>query len=246
MHITASEITARSEAMSLELGATYGRLQTALLSPLIDRAFNLLKRKDYKMSSSTKVAPMLALCKVFGTLVQDDFYEELLKELKERMIVSAIHELMTGEKVAVKISYNIMDEIIVGYVIETEDNAKIDAFVDGADPKAVYDSFATTFIQNVLKRHAYELAQQEQDNFMEGLLQQLAGKGAAELDMSDLSDSPDDLDDDYIGKNGVQGEVELEEESPSEKIQKDPNYQGGDIPADLKAELDEEDGQRVS
>ena len=43
--MTATEIIERSAQMALLLGATYGRLQTELLTPLIQRAFNILKRR---------------------------------------------------------------------------------------------------------------------------------------------------------------------------------------------------------
>ena len=43
--MTATEILERSAEMSLLLGATYGRLQTELLTPLIKRAFAILKRR---------------------------------------------------------------------------------------------------------------------------------------------------------------------------------------------------------
>ena len=43
--MTATEVMERSAQMSLLLGATYGRLQTELLTPLIKRAFSILKRR---------------------------------------------------------------------------------------------------------------------------------------------------------------------------------------------------------
>jgi hypothetical protein len=43
--MTATEVLERSAEMSLLLGATYGRLQTELLTPLIQRAFAILKRR---------------------------------------------------------------------------------------------------------------------------------------------------------------------------------------------------------
>lgn len=43
--MTATEVLERSAEMSLLLGATYGRLQTELLTPLISRAFAILKRR---------------------------------------------------------------------------------------------------------------------------------------------------------------------------------------------------------
>ena len=43
--MTATEVVERSAEMSMLLGATYGRLQTELLTPLIKRAFNILRRR---------------------------------------------------------------------------------------------------------------------------------------------------------------------------------------------------------
>lgn len=43
--MTATEVVERSAEMSLLLGATYGRLQSELLTPLIRRAFEILKRR---------------------------------------------------------------------------------------------------------------------------------------------------------------------------------------------------------
>jgi len=43
--MTATEVLERSAEMSLLLGATYGRLQSELLTPLIKRAFKILKRR---------------------------------------------------------------------------------------------------------------------------------------------------------------------------------------------------------
>jgi hypothetical protein len=43
--MTATEVLERSNEMSLLLGATYGRLQTELLTPLIKRAYSVLRRR---------------------------------------------------------------------------------------------------------------------------------------------------------------------------------------------------------
>ncbi len=43
--MTATEIIERSSEMSLLMGATYGRLQSELLTPLIQRAFEILRRR---------------------------------------------------------------------------------------------------------------------------------------------------------------------------------------------------------
>lgn len=43
--MTATEVLERSAEMALILGATYGRLQSELLTPLVKRAFSILKRR---------------------------------------------------------------------------------------------------------------------------------------------------------------------------------------------------------
>ena len=43
--MTATEVLERSSEMTLLLGATYGRLQTELLTPLIKRAYSILRRR---------------------------------------------------------------------------------------------------------------------------------------------------------------------------------------------------------
>ncbi|PJB71425.1 MAG: phage tail protein [Alphaproteobacteria bacterium CG_4_9_14_3_um_filter_47_13] len=43
--MTATEVLERSAEMALLLGATYGRLQSELMTPLIQRAFNILRRR---------------------------------------------------------------------------------------------------------------------------------------------------------------------------------------------------------
>lgn len=43
--MTATEVIERSAEMSLLLGATYGRLQSELLNPLVQRAFSILRRR---------------------------------------------------------------------------------------------------------------------------------------------------------------------------------------------------------
>lgn len=43
--MTATEVIERTSEMSLLLGATYGRLQSELLTPLIQRGFNILRRR---------------------------------------------------------------------------------------------------------------------------------------------------------------------------------------------------------
>ena len=43
--MTATEVIERADEMIMILGATYGRLQSELLTPLIDRAANILRKR---------------------------------------------------------------------------------------------------------------------------------------------------------------------------------------------------------
>jgi hypothetical protein len=73
--MTATEVLERSSEMSLLLGATYGRLQTELLTPLIKRAFSILRRRGE--------IPDIALD---GRLVMIDYRSPLARSQGQRNI----------------------------------------------------------------------------------------------------------------------------------------------------------------
>ena len=74
--MTATEVLERSAEMSLLLGATYGRLQSELLTPLIKRAFSILKRRGE--------IPDISLD---GRLVVVDYRSPLARSQGQRIVV---------------------------------------------------------------------------------------------------------------------------------------------------------------
>ncbi len=77
--MTATEVLERSAEMSLLLGATYGRLQTELLTPLIKRAFAILKRRGE--------IPDIALD---GRLVAVDYRSPLARSQGQRNVQNTL------------------------------------------------------------------------------------------------------------------------------------------------------------
>lgn len=77
--MTATEVLERSAEMSLLLGATYGRLQSELLTPLIKRAFAILKRRGE--------IPDLALD---GRLVSVDYRSPLARYQGQRNVQNTL------------------------------------------------------------------------------------------------------------------------------------------------------------
>lgn len=77
--MTATEVLERSAEMSLLLGATYGRLQTELLTPLIKRAFSILKRRGE--------VPDIALD---GRLVAVDYRSPLARSQGQRNVQNTL------------------------------------------------------------------------------------------------------------------------------------------------------------
>ncbi len=76
---TATEVLERSAEMSMILGATYGRLQTELLTPLIKRAFAILKRRGE--------VPDIALD---GRLVAVDYRSPLARNQGQRNVQNTL------------------------------------------------------------------------------------------------------------------------------------------------------------
>lgn len=77
--MTATEVLERSAEMSLLLGATYGRLQTELLTPLIKRAFTILRRRGE--------IPDIALD---GRLVMIDYRSPLARSQGQRNVQNTL------------------------------------------------------------------------------------------------------------------------------------------------------------
>ncbi len=77
--MTATEVLERSAEMALVLGATYGRLQSELLTPLIKRAFTILKRRGE--------IPDIALD---GRLVELDYRSPLARAQAQRNVQNTL------------------------------------------------------------------------------------------------------------------------------------------------------------
>lgn len=77
--MSATEVLERSAEMSLLLGATYGRLQSELLTPLITRAFSILKRRGE--------VPDIALD---GRLVMVDYRSPLARSQGQRNVQNTL------------------------------------------------------------------------------------------------------------------------------------------------------------
>lgn len=77
--MTATEVLERSAEMSLLLGATYGRLQSELMTPLIKRAFAILKRRGE--------IPDIALD---GRLVMIDYRSPLARSQGQRNVQNTL------------------------------------------------------------------------------------------------------------------------------------------------------------
>ncbi len=77
--MSATEVLERSAEMSLLLGATYGRLQSELLTPLIKRAFSILRRRGE--------VPDISLD---GRLVQVDYRSPLARSQGQRNIQNTL------------------------------------------------------------------------------------------------------------------------------------------------------------
>ncbi len=77
--MTATEVIERSAEMSLILGATYGRLQSELLTPLITRAFSILRRRGE--------VPDIALD---GRLVSVDYRSPLARSQGQRNVQNTL------------------------------------------------------------------------------------------------------------------------------------------------------------
>jgi hypothetical protein len=78
-NMTATEVIERSSEMALLLGATYGRLQSELLTPLVRRAFTILKRRGE--------VPDIALD---GRFVELDYRSPLARSQGQRSVQNTL------------------------------------------------------------------------------------------------------------------------------------------------------------
>ena len=84
VRMTATEIIERANEMSLLLGATYGRLQSELITPLIMRGYAILRRRGE--------VPDLA---IDGRVVEIDFRSPLAKAMSQQHIQPTINWLQS-------------------------------------------------------------------------------------------------------------------------------------------------------
>lgn len=82
--MTATEIMERANEMALLLGATYGRLQTELLTPLIQRGFAILRRRGE--------VPDLA---IDGRVIEIDYRSPLAKSMSQRHVQTTLSWLQS-------------------------------------------------------------------------------------------------------------------------------------------------------
>lgn len=82
--VTATEIIERSAEMSLIMGATYGRLQSELLTPLIQRAFEILRRRGEVPDVS-----------IDGRHVEIDYRSPLARSQSQRSVQNTISWMTT-------------------------------------------------------------------------------------------------------------------------------------------------------
>lgn len=82
--MTATEVIERSAEMSLIMGATYGRLQSELLTPLIQRAFEILRRRGEVPDIS-----------IDGRHVEIDYRSPLARSQSQRSVQNTISWMTT-------------------------------------------------------------------------------------------------------------------------------------------------------
>ena len=82
--MTATEVLERANEMALLLGATYGRLQSELLTPLIQRGFAILRRRGE--------VPDLA---IDGRIIEIDFRSPLAKAMSQRHVQTTMNWLQS-------------------------------------------------------------------------------------------------------------------------------------------------------
>ncbi len=80
--MTATEVTERASEMALLLGATYGRLQCELLTPLIQRGYTILRRRGE--------VPDLA---IDGRMIEIDYRSPLARSMAQRHVQTTLNWL---------------------------------------------------------------------------------------------------------------------------------------------------------
>lgn len=105
--ITATEITTRSDEMTMLLGATFGRLQVELLNPLIQRAYGILRQRG--------AIPDLPLD---GRIVSIDHRSPLARTQSSRHVQNALGWVQAAHSLGTEISDQIDRPALMAYLTE--------------------------------------------------------------------------------------------------------------------------------
>jgi Bacteriophage head to tail connecting protein len=104
---TATEISIRSDEMSLLLGATFGRLQVELLNPLIQRAYSILRKRG--------VIPDLPLD---GKIVSIDHRSPLARSQSSRNVQNTLEWISVANSLGPEIYGQIDRSSLMNYLTE--------------------------------------------------------------------------------------------------------------------------------
>lgn len=104
---TATEITLRSDEMTMLLGATFGRLQVELLNPLIQRAYDILRRRG--------AIPDLPLD---GRTVAIDHRSPLARSQSSRNVQNALGWVQAATSLGTEITDQIDRQALMAYLTE--------------------------------------------------------------------------------------------------------------------------------
>lgn len=105
--ITATEITTRSDEMTMLLGATFGRLQVELLNPLIQRAYGILRQRG--------AIPDLPLD---GRIVAIDHRSPLARAQSSRNVQNALGWVQAANSLGSEITEQIDRPALMAYLTE--------------------------------------------------------------------------------------------------------------------------------
>jgi hypothetical protein len=105
--ITATEITTRSDEMTMLLGATFGRLQVELLNPIIQKAYSILRHRG--------AIPDLPLD---GRIVSIDHRSPLARSQSSRNVQNALGWVQAAHSLGPEISEKIDRSALMAYLTE--------------------------------------------------------------------------------------------------------------------------------
>ena len=103
--MTAEEVLQRSKEQSEELGKTYGRLQTALLTPLVKRFFNIIEKPDGPLGKRPGTVFMCALPK-------ESWFRRMMKKWRKPRIPSHPELVMCAYQDKIMIADNRKRELL--------------------------------------------------------------------------------------------------------------------------------------